>query len=57
MPWIVCPFVLWSERRCAAACSCCVVVSVYFVRRDDPSATDWPGGTAELCATHCVIVF
>ena len=56
-------FVLWSERRCAAACSavsacsCCVVVSAYFVRRDDPSATDWPGGTAERCATHCVIMF
>ena len=49
--------VLWSERRCAAACPCCVVVSAYFVRRDDTSATDWPGGTAERCETHCVIVF
>ena len=57
MSWIVCPFGLWSESRCAAACSCCVVVSAYFVRRDDPSSTDWPGGTAERCATHCVIVF
>ena len=49
-------FVLWSERRCAAAYSCCVVVSAYFVRRDDPSATHWPGGTAKRCATHCVIM-
>ena len=54
MPWIACPSVLWSERRCTAACSCCVVVSALFVRRDDPSATDWPGGTAERCVTHCV---
>ena len=50
-------FVLWSERRCAAACSCCVVAAAYFVRRDDPSATYWPGCTAERCATHCVIMF
>ena len=57
MPWIVCPFVLSSERRCAAACQCCVVVSAYFVRRDDPSATEWHGGTDERCATHCEIVF
>ena len=45
------------ERRCAAACSCCVVVSAYYVRRDDSSSTDWPGRTAERCATHCVIMF
>ena len=51
---------LYCGRSVAARrliCSCRVVVSAYFVRRDDPSVTDWPGGTAERCATHCVIVF
>ena len=39
---------LWSERRCAAACSCCVVVSAYSVRRYDPSSTDYLTGLEAL---------
>ena len=59
LPWIVCTVVFgWSERRCAASCSCCVVVSAYSVRRDDPSSTDDLTGLealldARLYATHC----
>ena len=57
MPWIVWPCVGYCGRSVADGLFvlCRSVVVLCETRR--PLSADWPGGTAERCATQSVIVF
>ena len=56
LPWIVCPFVLWSERRALRGGLFVLCRSVGVLCETRLPLRDRLAWRAERCATHCVSV-